>query len=318
MSADLTEDGVAHVHDVVDLLLQYLTMLRAAGPQRWLFDEMAAVAEMGFRFQEEMDPYSYVEVLAEDMRHYAPEHLLTGDALFFTYDAAGIAEILASMTSANMLISTISAAYADFCSETEEWFGTQYCRKPHPLEWVAIWAESDRICKTPSLHLPPPNDLIATDFALLKSKSASEPQASSELAVPRLLRSDAHGNLWFGLTDEGVGMGMRFCGSLICRHSLPGQDQDQQHLRHAKGRRLPADVHAGGLPVAPSRHAHRHVCAAARPQHERGCVCGQHRQSLLLCVCRKGLEEEGASVCQRNPPKLNFPNVQRANRRGSS
>jgi nardilysin len=33
------------------LLFEYLGMLRAAGPQRWAFDELATIAQMRFRFQ---------------------------------------------------------------------------------------------------------------------------------------------------------------------------------------------------------------------------------------------------------------------------
>ena len=35
----------------VGLLFEYLGMLRAAGPQRWAYDELAAMAQMRFRFQ---------------------------------------------------------------------------------------------------------------------------------------------------------------------------------------------------------------------------------------------------------------------------
>lgn len=33
------------------LLFEYLGMLRAVGPQRWAYDEQAAIAQMRFRFQ---------------------------------------------------------------------------------------------------------------------------------------------------------------------------------------------------------------------------------------------------------------------------
>jgi uncharacterized SAM-binding protein YcdF (DUF218 family) len=38
---------------VVGLLFEYLALLRAAGPQRWAYDEMAAIGAMKFRFAEE-------------------------------------------------------------------------------------------------------------------------------------------------------------------------------------------------------------------------------------------------------------------------
>ena len=37
----------------VGLLFEYIALLRAAGPQRWAYDEMAAIGNMKFRFAEE-------------------------------------------------------------------------------------------------------------------------------------------------------------------------------------------------------------------------------------------------------------------------
>ena len=39
VNVDLSEEGIEHVDDIVTLVFQYLNMLRAAGPQRWVFDE---------------------------------------------------------------------------------------------------------------------------------------------------------------------------------------------------------------------------------------------------------------------------------------
>ena len=38
---------------VIGLLFEYIALLRAAGPQRWAYDEMAAIGNMKFRFAEE-------------------------------------------------------------------------------------------------------------------------------------------------------------------------------------------------------------------------------------------------------------------------
>ncbi len=57
-------------------------MLRTVGPQRWVFDELAAIADLKFRFAEEEDACEYVSRLAADMPHYAPEHVLCGPQLY--------------------------------------------------------------------------------------------------------------------------------------------------------------------------------------------------------------------------------------------
>ena len=50
---DLSPQGDEHVDEILPLIFQYLAMLRASSPlPRWLFDECAAIGEMGFRFKD--------------------------------------------------------------------------------------------------------------------------------------------------------------------------------------------------------------------------------------------------------------------------
>ncbi len=39
----LTDAGLAAWRDAAGLVFQYCSLLRAAGPQRWIFDELAAI-----------------------------------------------------------------------------------------------------------------------------------------------------------------------------------------------------------------------------------------------------------------------------------
>jgi len=60
------------------LVFSYIKMLRQAGPQRWVFDELAATAEQRFRFAEDEEASEYVSRLAASLPLYAPEHALNG------------------------------------------------------------------------------------------------------------------------------------------------------------------------------------------------------------------------------------------------
>ena len=63
-------------------LFEYLRLLRAAGPQRWVFDELAAIAALKFQWAEEEDACELVARLASDMPLYAPAHALCGSYLY--------------------------------------------------------------------------------------------------------------------------------------------------------------------------------------------------------------------------------------------
>ena len=71
---------------VVELLFNYISLLRREGPQKWVYDELAEVAKTKFQFQEEEDAVEYVERLASDMFMYKPPHILNGEFLHDSFD----------------------------------------------------------------------------------------------------------------------------------------------------------------------------------------------------------------------------------------
>jgi secreted Zn-dependent insulinase-like peptidase len=90
VSVTLTEAGLAAAPGgglaAAGLVFEYLGMLRAAGAQRWAWDEMALIAGMKFRFQEEEDAAEYAAQVASDLHHYPAEHALAGPFLHREYD----------------------------------------------------------------------------------------------------------------------------------------------------------------------------------------------------------------------------------------
>ena len=70
MHATLTDDGLKNVRHVITVIFQYLDMIRREGPQRYLFDEFAAVADATFRFSEEVEPIDHCETVALEMHHF--------------------------------------------------------------------------------------------------------------------------------------------------------------------------------------------------------------------------------------------------------
>ena len=79
---------------IIGLVLEYIAMLRAQGPQEWFFKELQAIAESTFRFQEASEAYDLVERLSMEMQFYEEKHILSGDDLFFEYDPEKIKRLL--------------------------------------------------------------------------------------------------------------------------------------------------------------------------------------------------------------------------------
>lgn len=84
VNVDLTEDGIKHTDDIVELLFQvccenleilliilkwiliykynfqYINLLNKEGIQKWIFDEQATILATGFRFKDKEEPRKFV------------------------------------------------------------------------------------------------------------------------------------------------------------------------------------------------------------------------------------------------------------------
>ena len=63
MDVDLTESGIEHTDDIVELTFQYLTMVRQKGIEKWVFEEIQSMNEMLFRFKDKEKPMGYARQL---------------------------------------------------------------------------------------------------------------------------------------------------------------------------------------------------------------------------------------------------------------
>jgi hypothetical protein len=54
---------------------------RTAGPQQYVFEEMAQTAANGFRFLSKQPPISYASALATRMHKYPPNHFISGPSV---------------------------------------------------------------------------------------------------------------------------------------------------------------------------------------------------------------------------------------------
>ena len=97
----LTDVGLAAWQSACGLVFAYIRMAAAPGPQRWIFDELAAIKEMEFRFSEEEEAADYCVRIASKAHAFAPAHAVAGDSLLSLFDADAIADCLARLTPHN-------------------------------------------------------------------------------------------------------------------------------------------------------------------------------------------------------------------------
>jgi nardilysin len=192
----LTEAGLAAWRDVAALVFQYIRLLRDAGPQRFVFDELRAVKEQEFRFAEEEDGAEYVSRLAASAERYRPEHAVAGEYLLTRFDPAGVMGVLAALTPHNCRIDLQSSSFAKAAPETlaapvdgepgaaaarEPWMDVPFGRAPLPRALLDAWAAA---APAADLALPPRNAFLATDFALRGTGVAGAPADDDDAAFP--------------------------------------------------------------------------------------------------------------------------------------
>jgi len=192
ISIDLTDDGLDHVDDVVEVVFAYLSLLKESGVQQWIHDETATVADCSFRFLSKRNPVDYTCSLASAMQIYAPEHVLSGPYRVYEYDPSQIENFLTFLTPENMLMSVTSKKFEGQTQSKELWYGTDYSVEDLPKNLCEKWSNVTPACKIfdGMLKLPEMNDMIASDFSIKFDKNAPTDE-------PRLLIDSDLCRLWY-------------------------------------------------------------------------------------------------------------------------
>ena len=192
----LTEAGLAAWRDVAAVVFQYIRLLRDAGPQRFVFDELRAVKETEFRFAEEEDGAEYVSRLAASAERYAPEHAVAGEYLLTRFDPEAVMSVLAALTPHNCRLDLQSSSFSTAAPEAlaepvdgepgaaafrEQWMDVPFGRVPLPRALLDAWATA---CPSKDLALPPRNAFLATDFVLRGSGLSGPPAEDDDTAFP--------------------------------------------------------------------------------------------------------------------------------------
>ncbi len=104
ISIQLTPQGVLARKQIISLVFHCIEQLRERGISIWRYSELQVMADLNFRFQEKRPPIETVSHLAQAMRLYEPQDILTGDSLFADYDERKIKKSLGYLRDDNVLV----------------------------------------------------------------------------------------------------------------------------------------------------------------------------------------------------------------------
>ena len=200
ISIKLTEDGLKVYQEVVEVVFQYLSLIRDSSPQKWIFDEVKGMSEVDFKFQEKSTASNFVRTMCSTMQKPLPRKwLLSATDLLRHFDGNAISTALEYLKADNYRLTIVSQKYPGDWPLKERWYGTEYkVERISPEFAAAVKAAEDVTSKTriPELHLPHRNEFIPSKLTVEK-KEVAEP-----MKAPKLIRNDELARTWWKKDDK--------------------------------------------------------------------------------------------------------------------
>ncbi len=197
ITIELTNNGLEHIHDIIEIIFAYIKLLQKDGVQQWIYDEIETVSQCSFRFLNKRNPIDYTSMLACALHSYEPEDILSGPYKVWDYNPALIREFLDTyFTPANMLLFVTSKTFEGKTTCQEQWYGTEYDIEDIPTDLSTKWSNATVECDLVEnmLHLPEQNDMIASDFTLVNHNVSTDVLPMDE---PKLILNTNRCRLWY-------------------------------------------------------------------------------------------------------------------------
>ena len=200
VSVRLTESGLKEYREVVKTIFQYIALMKEQPPQKWIFDEMANLAEIDFKFRQKAPASGTVSQYSTVMQSpYPRDELLSRPMKITKFDTEAIERGLAALRPDSFKILLLSQDYPGDWNLREKWYGTEYRVDKIPkdfLEEVTKAAHSSVKERPAELYLPGPNEFIPKKFEV-ERKEVKEPAST-----PKLVRNDKNVRTWWKKDDQ--------------------------------------------------------------------------------------------------------------------
>ncbi|KAH8371843.1 hypothetical protein KR093_009062, partial [Drosophila rubida] len=182
---DLTQEGLEHVDDIVNIIFQYLRMLRQEGPKKWIFDECKKLNEMRFCFKEKEQPENLVTHTVSSMQIFPLEEVLIAPYLSNEWRPELISKLLEELVPSKCRITLVSQSYEQSVDQVEPYYKTKYGVERIPEDTLNCWECCD---ENENLKLSLPNSFIPSNFdiAEVPSDAPKHPEIIMDTPILRV------------------------------------------------------------------------------------------------------------------------------------
>lgn len=188
---DLTEEAMNRLDEIVQVIFQYIDLLKKEGPKEYIFEEKKRLGFIRFNFMEKKNPMDYVRQLSSALQYYPFEDILSANILVDQFDSDLITQNLSYLKFENCNIAISSKSFEGETDLKEKYFGTNYKIENFSQSFIELISNPGI---NENLKFPEPNEFLPTDFEIVKSDSHLS-------VVPVIIRETDIMKAWY-LKDE--------------------------------------------------------------------------------------------------------------------
>ena len=200
ISIKLTEEGLKVYREIVEVVFQYISLIKESPPQEWIVDEVKGMSEVDFKFQEKSSASNFVRSMCSTMQKPLPRKwLLSNTDLIRKFDGDAIRTALGYLRADNCRLTIVSQNYPGDWPMKEKWYGTEYKVEQISPDFAAAVKKAEQVTsedRIPDLHLPHKNEFIPSKLTVEKKEIAET------LKAPKLIRNDELVRAWWKKDDK--------------------------------------------------------------------------------------------------------------------
>ena len=163
ISMQLTPRGVKEYETVIDRVYQYLRLLRKHSLPQYIYDEIAKINEINYRFEEKQEGTQLVSRLSALMLYLPLREVEVAPYLLTQYNRSLFDSMLYRLIPQNMVVTLVTPSNKKLVNSVEPYYGGEYSFFSGKKEAIKRWR---RIKLHPQLKLPKPNDFIPKNLTV--------------------------------------------------------------------------------------------------------------------------------------------------------
>jgi insulysin len=197
----LTEKGYVEYERVCEVVGAYVKMLEKVGPQKWVFDEVKQMQEVGFLYKNQIGGWDMADDLSSELLNTEIPRILEYDSCMDNFDPENLKEYLSHMKPENTLVTLISQKNQGLTDQVEPIYQIHYSvtdltdsHKASFANPTLAWATTPNTIN--DIHLPQKNEFIPKNFEIIHK--------GPKLAYqnPKKIHSDAKMTVWHLLDGQ--------------------------------------------------------------------------------------------------------------------